>query len=141
MKKTVITKISLALVIIFAFSLCSCVEKAGADLWKDAIYKENTEFGTGAKTVEIECVVKEYSVTFTIHTDAEYLGEALLAHRLVEGEDSEYGLYVKKVNGILADYDVDGSYWGLFQNGEYLMTGVDTTHISGGEHFELVYSK
>ena len=47
----------------------------------------------------------------------------------------------KKVNGILADYDVDKTYWGLYKNGEYLMTGVDTTEIADGEHYELVKTK
>ena len=50
-------------------------------------------------------------------------------------------LYVKKVNGILADFDKDQTYWGFYQNGEYLLTGVDTTAIVGGEHFEIVYSR
>ena len=89
----------------------------------------------------VEVKVEEQSVTFTIHTDADTLGEALLEHELIAGEDSQYGIYVKTVNGILADYDIDKSYWGFYQNGEYLMSGVDTTAIVGGEHFEIVYSK
>ena len=69
------------------------------------------------------------------------LGDALSEHDLLEGEEGEFGLYVKKVNGILADYDIDKTYWGLYKNGEYLMTGVDTTEIADGEHYELVKTK
>lgn len=114
---------------------------AAEGLWADATYLGDREFGNGAKTVEVEVKVDEQSVTFTISTDADTLGEALLEHSLIEGEQGAYGIYVKRVNGILADYDVNKRYWGFYQNGEYLMSGVDTTDISGGEHFEIVYSK
>ena len=47
----------------------------------------------------------------------------------------------KFVNGILADYDVDGTYWGLTKDGEYVMSGADTTYIADGEHYELTKTK
>lgn len=110
-------------------------------LWDSATYKEDTTFGEGAKTVVVEVKVEDKSVNFTIKSDAETLGEALLSHNLITGEESEFGLYIKTVNGILADYDVDASYWGFFKNGEYMMSGVDTTKFSDGEHYELVRTK
>ncbi len=109
--------------------------------WADAVYTEDAEFGEGAKTIKVEVIAEDNSVTFTIKTNAETLGEALLAHSLVEGEDGQYGLYIKKVNGILADYDVDGTYWSLTKDGEYVMSGADTTSISDGEHYELTKTK
>jgi hypothetical protein len=131
-----------ALVLSFVLCLVSCNEKIDAEgLWENATYRSDKEFGKGEKTIEVEVKVEEQSVTFTIHTDADTLGDALLEHELIAGEDSQYGIYVKTVNGILADYDINKSYWGFYQNGEYLMTGVDTTAIVGGEHFEIVYSK
>jgi len=110
-------------------------------LWKDAVYREDTALGSGKKVVQVEVKADEQSITFTISTDAENLGDALLENKIVEGEEGACGLYIKKVNGILADYDTDSTYWGFFQNGEYMMTGVDSTAISGGEHFELVRTK
>jgi hypothetical protein len=131
-----------ALVLSFVLCLVSCNEKIDAEgLWENATYRSDKEFGKGEKTIEVEVKVEEQSVTFTIHTDADTLGDALLEHELIAGEDSQYGIYVKTVNGILADYDINKSYWGFYQNGEYLMSGVDTTAIVGGEHFEIVYSK
>ena len=142
MKKVIRSVVLVALVLSFVLCLASCNEKIDAEgLWENATYRSDKEFGKGEKTVEVEVKVEEQSVTFTIHTDADTLGEALLEHELIAGEDSQYGIYVKTVNGILADYDVDKSYWGFYQNGEYLMSGVDTTAIVGGEHFEIVYSK
>ena len=142
MKKVIRSVVLVALVLSFVLCLVSCNEKIDAEgLWENATYRSDKEFGKGEKTVEVEVKVEEQSVTFTIHTDAETLGAALLEHELIAGEDGQYGIYVKTVNGILADYDVNKSYWGFYQNGEYLMSGVDTTAIVGGEHFEIVYSK
>ena len=118
------------------YILQNTVDKAGK--WEDAIYRKDAEFGDGAKCVEVEVKVEDQSVTFTIHTDKEMLGDALLEHELIEGEKGAYGLYVKKVNGITADYDVDKTYWALYKNGEYSLTGVDLTPISDGEHYEIV---
>ena len=142
MKKMIRSVVSVVVVLSFVLCLASCNEKIDAEgLWENATYRSDKEFGKGEKTVEVEVKVEEQSVTFTINTDADTLGAALLEHELIAGEEGQFGIYVKSVNGIVADYDVDKSYWGFYQNGEYLMSGVDTTAIVGGEHFEIVYSK
>lgn len=139
MKKTVISLTSLALTLIFIFTLVSC--GGPKDLWEKATYLEDTAFGHGATTVQVEVKAEDKSVTFTIKTDKKTLGDALFEHGLIAGEEGAYGLYIKVVNGITADYDVDQSYWGFYKNGEYMMTGVDVTEIANGEHYELVYIK
>lgn len=78
---------------------------------------------------------------FTVKTDADTVGKALLDVDLIAGEDSEYGLYVKTVNGITADYDTDGSYWAFYINGEYAMTGVDSTEIEDGATYMFKVEK
>ena len=110
-------------------------------LWKDATYLEDTEFGEGAKTVTVKVIAEDKSVTFTIKTDAKTLGEALLAHGLIAGDMGDYGLYIKFVNGIRADYDLDQRYWNFTKNGEYMMTGADMTDIADGECYEFTYAK
>lgn len=141
MKKTVIKVLAFVMLVALALSLVACNTVAAEGLWEEATYRRDKEFGDGAKTVEVKVVAGDESVTFTIHTDKEFLADALLEHSLIEGEDGPYGLYVKRVNGILADYDVDQSYWALSVNGEYAMTGVSTTPVTDGEHYELTYSK
>lgn len=74
---------------------------------------------------------------FEIHTDKEVVGEALEELGLIEGEESEYGLYVKTVNGVTADYDTDGTYWAFYINDEYAQTGVDATKIKEGEVYSF----
>ena len=78
---------------------------------------------------------------FDIKTDKATVGEALIDEGLIEGEEGPYGLYVKKVNGILADYDTDGTYWALYKDGKYSMTGIDVTEIEAGASYELVKEK
>ena len=142
MKKLFISLISVLLTVAFILCFCACGTAVNADeLWENAIYLEDTELGTGEKTVTVEVKAGEKSVVFTLKTDASILGDVLLEHSLIEGEEGPYGMYIKKVNGITADYDVDQSYWGFYKDGEYMITGVDTTEFSSGESFELVYTK
>ena len=78
---------------------------------------------------------------FEIHTDKTVVGDALIELELISGEAGDYGLYVKQVNGITADYDVDGTYWAFYINGEYAMTGVDTTDITKGATYSFKVEK
>lgn len=79
--------------------------------------------------------------TYQIHTDKEMVGEALLDLGLIEGENGEFGLYVKTVSGITADYEADGTYWAFYVNGEYAMSGVDSTTIEDGTAYMFKVEK
>ena len=138
MKRTV----SIALLIICLFSFVACKESVDATgLWENATYLQDTEFGEGAKTVKVEVKVEEQMITFTINTDKKTVGEALVENGLIAGDEGAYGLYVKKVNGIVADYDVNQSYWAFYINGEMAMTGVDMTDIDETAIYRLEYAK
>lgn len=76
-----------------------------------------------------------------IHTDQKTVGEALLELGLIDGEDSEFGLYVKTVNNITLDYDKDGMYWSFYINDEYAQSGVDSTEIKEGDTYLLKAEK
>ena len=78
---------------------------------------------------------------FVINTDEKTVGDALLKLDLISGDESQYGLYVKEVNGITADYDADGTYWAFYIDGEYASTGVDSTDITDGASYALRVSK
>ena len=79
--------------------------------------------------------------TFEITTDADTVGEALLNEGLIAGEESQYGLYVKTVNGLTVDYDRDGAYWSFYVDGEYAMSGADTTEIEDGQTYSFKVEK
>ena len=72
------------------------------------------------------------STHYMIKTDKETVGEALVENGLIAGDDSEYGLYVKTVNGITLDYDKDGKYWAFYEENAYANQGVDQTPIKEG---------
>lgn len=96
---------------------------------------------TGEKTISVEVVHKdESSKQFTYQTNAEYLGEVLLAEGLLEGEDGPYGLYITVVDGEEAVYEVDNSYWAFYQGEEYATQGVDQTPIADGDEFTFIYT-
>ena len=132
---------SAALLLAFIFTLISCGNAQQTDVWEKATYRQDTELGEGSKTVTVEVSAQGQTVVFTVKTERDKLGAALQELGLLQGEDSSYGLYVKKVNGIMADYDVDQSYWALYIDGEYAMTGVDSTDITEGVTYRLAYKK
>ena len=141
MKKTLNSLTLIALALAFILCLAACNKADSTGVWENATYLNDMTFGNGAKTINIEVKAADQSVTFTIKTDKNTVGEALLEHGLIAGEEGQYGLYVKVVNGITADFDVDQSYWAFYINNEYAMSGVDTTAITEGETYQLVYSK
>lgn len=136
--KTLLTAV-LCLMMLACMTACTKEEEKG--IWANAKYTEDTELGEGSKTVTIVVEAEEKKITFTIHTDETILGDALLEHELIAGEDGEFGMYIKQVNGITADYDEDQTYWGFYQNGEYMMTGVDGAEFADGDQYELVREK
>ena len=73
--------------------------------------------------------------TFHYTSDKESVGEALLAEGLIQGEQGDYGLYVKTVNGLTLDWEKDGKYWAFYIDGEYAATGVDQTPITDGSTY------
>lgn len=131
-------KLAILLFVCIIFTV-GCAKNEG--LWENALYTSDKTFGDGSKTVIVDVVAEDKTVTFTIKTDKDVLGDALLEYELVEGEEGQYGLYIKKVNGILADFDIDGSYWSFTKSGEVLMYGVDGAEIVDGDKYELTYTK
>ena len=89
----------------------------------------------GGKHITLTVVdAQQKNTQFAIATDAEFLRGALEQEKLIVGEESAYGLFVKTVSGITAD-DSKQEWWCFTKNGESLMTGVDTTPIYDGDAF------
>lgn len=101
-----------------------------------------TVLGDGATVFDFTVVDKDGKETaFEIHTDKKTVGDALLELKLIAGDAGDYGLYVKTVNGITVDYDTDKMYWAFYENGNYAMSGVDTTKIVTGTKYEFRVEK
>ena len=91
----------------------------------------------GAKNITVEVVLADGAKKeHKINTDAEFLRGALEEKNLIAGDESQYGLYVKTVDGVTVD-DSKQEWWCFTKGGEMLMTGVDDTPIADGDHFEI----
>ncbi len=98
----------------------------------------------GSKAIVIQVVDNEKKTEeYSFKTDAEYLRQAMEeAEGLTfSGNESEYGLMVIEVNGVTADYSVDGSYWAFYVNDTYCEYGVDTQPVYDGDKFKIEYTK
>ncbi len=113
------------------------VETGAPDTWPDG-----SVIGEGSKQLSLTVADETGSeVKLEIHTDQSMLGAALSELGLIDGEEGEYGLYVKTVNGKTADYDTDGMYWALYINDEYAQSGVDTVEIKEGDSYSFKMEK
>lgn len=146
MKKTSMKKwlsffLCIVLIAAMALTAVGCGSKAADPAQDPAVevpYADGSELGQGTKEFALTVADKDGNEThFTIHTDAATVGEALLSLGLIEGDQGDYGLYVKTVNGVTADYDTDGVYWAFYIDGEYAMTGVDATEVTAGATYAL----
>lgn len=97
----------------------------------------------GSKDITIEVVNKAAeSTVYELSTDAEFLRQAMEeAEGLTfEGTEGEFGLMISTVNGEVADFSVDGSYWSFFVNEEYCNYGIESQPVADGDAFKIVYT-
>lgn len=148
--------ISLLLVMMLtvAMALTGCGDKKDSESTKATQSAANTQdpqsthavddnvLGEGNTKFDLVVVDKDGNESsFVIKTDKKTVGEALVELGIVEGEEGAYGLYIKKVNGITADFDQDKTYWAFYIDGEYAMTGADKTDIKEGTTYTFKVEK
>lgn len=137
--KVVLSILALVLIVAMALSFSACGKN-------DSNANTTTTQASGETKKELSFVFKVVDLdgsekSFDITTDAKTVGEALVAEKLISGEQGDYGLMVDTVNGIKYDYNADGAYWAFYVNGEYAMSGVDTTDIVDGTTYSFVATK
>ncbi len=77
---------------------------------------------------------------FPIETTADNLRTALEEQSLIAGEESEYGLFVKTVDGETVD-DANEEWWCLTdKDGNMTSTGVDDTKIADGDAYTFTFT-
>ena len=131
----------LCMVLIAAMALTGCGTKDAAPVESTA-YPDGATIGEGETAFPFTVTdVDGNESSFTVRTDKTVVGEALLDTGIIAGEDGDYGLYVKSVNGIPADFDTDGTYWAFYIDGEYAMSGVDKTDITPGTAYAMKVEK
>lgn len=145
-KKSLSLILCIVLIVVMALFTIGCNDNENKETTeaKEAVttVKDSNVLGEGDSQFMFTVVDKEGNETeFEIHTDKKIVGEALLELDLIAGEDGDYGLYVKEVNGITADYETDGTYWAFYVNDEYATAGVDTTEIVEGSSYAFKVEK
>lgn len=143
MKKTMTKLLALALAVLMTLSLAACGKKdRGAADKVELPVADGAVIGQGATAITVQVTGADgKTVTFTVNTDEETVGAALLGLGVIAGDNSEYGLYVKTVNGETADYDKDGAYWAFYINGEYASVGVDYAAPEAGATYGFQVEK
>lgn len=142
-KKLMSVILSIMLVMVVSLSSVACNNKEDSKKTESPQASENQSsskqvLGEGKIKFNFVVVDKSGNEThFEINTDKETVGDALLELDLIAGDEGQYGLYVKKVNGIRADYDKDGVYWAFYENGKYAQSGVDKTKIKEGTTYSF----
>ena len=127
--------LTMLLIMTMAVSVIACGKKEEVST-ETTVYEDGAVIGEGSKSFEFTVVnMAGEDATFEVKTDEDTVGAALLENNVIAGEDGDYGLYVKTVNGETVDYDKDGKYWAFYINGEYGMTGVDSTDIVDGDSY------
>ena len=97
---------------------------------------------SGIKSIALQVVhADERLQIFTFKTEKEYLGDLLLSEDLIKGDPGPYGLYITEVDGEVADYSKNKSYWALFVGEDYATQGIDQTPLKDGAIFKLVYTR
>lgn len=124
--------LALFLSALMLLSLVGCGGNAGQTAGNKVI-EDGATIGEGDKSFVTEVVDADgKTVKFTVQTNEKTVGEALQKLGVIDGEEGDYGLYIKTVNGITADYNKDGVYWAFYVDGEYAMTGADMTDAVDG---------
>ena len=109
-------------------------------LFVGVYFATKPEAQQGGKAFTVIVVHKDGSQkTFQYRTEAEYLGEVLLAEVLIQGYEGQYGLVMEKVDGESAIWEVDNAYWALYVGDALSEWGIDTTLVEDGATYKLIY--
>jgi len=108
----------------------------GCNELPEAYDGEGTDIGTGSVTFRFEKTDAEGNLSaWNVSTDEDYVGDALLAVGLIEGEQFDWGLMVTYINGVGAD----GGWWAFYVDGEFSMLGVSDTEIDSAKVYAFVH--
>ena len=104
------------------------------------ILKQENQVQKGDKVISVTIINEDKTQKlFKISTDSKTLGGALLQRNIVTPEEYKNGFYTQ-INGIRADYKLDGAWWCFTQNGEELIKGANYHYIKDGDCFEITHT-
>lgn len=120
---------------ILSFVLC-LVLVAAMSLLSVGCNDNNTPASAGEKEFTLTVTHSDSSEkTFTVKSEKQTVGEALLDEEIIAGSQGQYGLMVETVDGETVKFEDGGKYWAFYIGNEYAMTGVDATNIEDGQTY------
>ena len=141
-KKLVLALIALLAVCAFAAGIWFATRPTPSK--NDSVKQTQLEDGTIIEVVGNSFTVvvvhgdgttKEFSYT----TDADYLGGFLYEEGLIVADESNPGMF-HTVDGEKADWNENQSYWAFYEGDQYAVQGIETTPITDGAVYKLVYT-
>ena len=141
-KKNLFIRILLALTLLLlvaaVFVSCGAPEETVAY----TIPEDAEKIGVGENTFVFVATFEDKSTKiFEVSTGKETVGEALTELDLISGTQSEFGLTVETVCGVTVDFGKDSTYWAIYVDGEYAMTGIDAIKCADVKKVELRFEK
>lgn len=124
-------------------AICALVVLVGLFITMWAVFGPKTT--EGAKEVSLS-VVDDAGKTTTYETNTDALVLKEVMDELADdgltygGSESEYGLMIDTVNGLRADYTLDGAYWSFYVNDEYCNYGISEQPVNDGDTFSIIYT-
>lgn len=97
----------------------------------------------GSKNITLEVFNREGQTTeYRVQTEAEYLRQVMEEAEgfTFDGEEGDYGFTLYTINGETHNWNVDGSYWSVYVNGEYGQYGLDSQPVKDGDIFRFEYT-
>lgn len=97
----------------------------------------------GSKAITLEVLNQENQTSeYKVQTDAEFLRQAMEEAKdfTFDGEEGEFGFTLYTINGETHNWNVDGSYWCVYVNGEYGMYGIDSQPVKDGDVYRFEYT-
>lgn len=136
MKTTLIRTLALLLCLLTlctSLALTSCTEITDSERPLDST-EQVPEITLQLTVTDLNGEQKHFDIS--AHTE-DSVADALVNSGLVQGDDTEYGLYIKVVNGVTADWNTDGTYWSFYVDGEMSMVGASSVKVANGMKIEL----
>lgn len=97
----------------------------------------------GSKSVTLEVLNQEQQTSeYQVQTDAEFLRQVMEEAEgfTFDGEEGDFGFTLYTINGETHNWNVDGSYWAVYVNGEYGQYGIDSQPVEDGDVFRFEYT-
>jgi len=141
MKSRIIKKTKHWLLLILSAIMLIMLAACGANAPPDASGVAALDIGQGGTVFRFEVTDDTETVSaWNVHTDETMVGAALLEVGLIDGDVSDFGLFVLEVNGLASDFDENQSWWAFYIDGEMAFAGVDDTEIESDVVYAFVYT-